>query len=95
MEHYPYKGRQVLGYSARGAGGQMVFVVPELDLVVTAMGGNYSNRRGGRYLNNFIATSILPAVREPGDDPKASVKDIDWLSPYGPSKDGSRVSPQP
>jgi CubicO group peptidase (beta-lactamase class C family) len=95
MEHYPYKGRQVSGYSARGAGGQMVFVVPELDLVVTAMGGNYSNRRGGRYLNNFIATSILPAVREPGDDPKATVKDIDWLSPYGPSKDGSRVSPQP
>jgi hypothetical protein len=73
----------------------MIFVVPELDLVVTAMGGNYSNRRGGRYLNNFIATSILPAVREPGDDPKAPVKDIDWLSPYGPSKDGRRVSPQP
>src|SRR5215218_4950689 len=95
MEYYPYKGRQVLGYSARGAGGQMVFVVPELDLVVTAMGGNFSNRRGGRYLNNFIATSILPAVREPGDDLKAPVKDIDWLSPYGPSKDGSRVSPQP
>ena len=95
MEYYPYKGRQVLGYSARGAGGQMVFVVPELDLVATAMGGNFSNRRGGRYLNNFIATSILPAVREPGDDPKALVKDIDWVSPYGPSKDGSRVSPQP
>jgi hypothetical protein len=57
------------------------------------MGGNFSNRRGGRYLNNFIATSILPAVREPGDDRKALVKDIDWVSPYGPSKDGSRVSP--
>ncbi|HEX6406748.1 MAG TPA: serine hydrolase [Gemmatimonadales bacterium] len=96
MEYYPYKDRKVLGYSARGAGGQMIFVVPELDLVVTTMGGNFSNRRGGRYLNNFIATSILPAVREPGDDPKAPVKDIDWLSPYGPSKDGSRVrSPDP
>jgi CubicO group peptidase (beta-lactamase class C family) len=95
MEYYPYKDRKVLGYSARGAGGQMIFVVPELDLVVTTMGGNFSNRRGGRYLNNFVATSILPAVREPGDDPRAPVKDLDWLSPYGPSKDGSRVSPQP
>jgi len=92
VEYYPYKGRKVLGYSARGAGGQMIFVIPELDLVVTAMGGNFSNRRGGRYLNNFIATSILPAVREPGDDSNAPVKDLDWLSPYGPSKDGSRVT---
>ncbi|HEX6661734.1 MAG TPA: serine hydrolase domain-containing protein [Sphingomicrobium sp.] len=92
VEYYPYKNRKVLGYSARGAGGQLVFVVPELDLVVTTMGGNYSNRRGGRYLNNFIATSILPAVREAGDDLKAPVKDLDWASPYGASKDGSRVS---
>ena len=92
VEYYPYKGRNVVGYSARGAGGQLVFVVPELDLIVTTMGGNYSNRRGGRYLNNFIATSILPAVRKPGDDPDAPVKDLDWASPYGASKDGSRVS---
>jgi CubicO group peptidase (beta-lactamase class C family) len=95
VEYYPYKNRKVLGYSARGAGGQMTFVIPELDLVVTAMGGNYSNRRGGRYLNNFIATSILPAVRERGDDPNAPVTDLDWKSPYGPSKDGSRVSLPP
>ena len=91
-EYYPYKDRRVLGLSARGAGGQLVFVVPELDLVVTTMGGNYSNRRGGRYLNNFIATSILPAVREAGDDLNAPVKDLDWVSPYGASKDGSRVA---
>jgi CubicO group peptidase (beta-lactamase class C family) len=92
VEYYPYKGRKVLGYSMRGAGGQLVFVIPELDLVVATMGGNFSNRRGGRYLNNFIATSILPAVREPGDDVKAPVKDLEWVSPYGPSKDGSRVA---
>ena len=94
-EYYPYKGRKVLGYSMRGAGGQLVFVIPDLDLVVTTMGGNYSNRRGGRYLNNFIATSILPAVRERGDDPNAPVTDLDWVSPYGASKDGSRVSRLP
>ena len=92
MEYYPYKNRQVLGYSARGAGGNLVFVVPELDLVVTTMGGNYSNWRGMKYLGNLIANSVLPAVREPGDDPNVPVKDLDWTSPYGPSKDGSRVA---
>jgi len=92
VEYYPYKNRKLLGYSARGAGGQLVFVIPELDLVVTTMGGNYSNRRGGRYLNNFIATAILPAIREPGDDPTAPVHDLDWASPYGASKDGTRVT---
>jgi len=94
-ESYPYKNRKAFGYSARGAGGQMIFVIPELDLVVTAMGGNYSNRRGGRYLNNFIATSVLPAVRERGDDPTAPVTELDWKSPYGASTDGSRVRRQP
>jgi CubicO group peptidase (beta-lactamase class C family) len=92
MENYPYKNRSVLGYSARGAGGNLTFVVPELDLVVTTMAGNYSNRKGMKYLGNLIANSILPAVREPGDDPNAPVKDLDWASPYGPSTDGSRVA---
>lgn len=92
MEYYPYKNRQVLGYSARGAGGNLVFVVPELDLVVTTMAGNYSNRRGMKYLGNLIANSILPAVREAGDDPTAPVQELDWVSPYGASKDGSRIS---
>jgi CubicO group peptidase (beta-lactamase class C family) len=91
MEDYPYKDRKVLGYSARGSGGNLVFVVPALDLVVTTMAGNYSNRRGMRYLGNMIADSILPAVREPGDAMNAPVKDLDWVSPYGASKDGSRV----
>ena len=92
VEYYPYKGRKLLGYSMRGAGGQVVFVIPELDLVVAAMGGNYSNRRGGRYLNNFIAGAVLPAVREPGDDPHAPVRTFDWASPYGAAKDGSRIA---
>jgi CubicO group peptidase (beta-lactamase class C family) len=93
VEYYPYKDRKVLGYSMRGAGGQLVFVIPELDLIVTTMAGNYSNRRGMKYLGNLIANSILPAVREPGDNPNAPVKDLDWMSPYGASKDGSRVTP--
>jgi CubicO group peptidase (beta-lactamase class C family) len=91
IEDYPYKDRKLRIYSARGAGGQLVFVAPDLDLVVETMAGNYSNRRGMKYLGNLIANSIMPAVREPGDDPNAQVKDLDWMSPYGASKDGSRV----
>lgn len=91
VEDYPYKNRIVHSFSARGAGGQLVFVIPELDLVVTTMAGNYSNRRGMKYLGNLIADAVLPAVREPGDDPNAPVSNLDWVSPYGASKDGSRV----
>jgi CubicO group peptidase (beta-lactamase class C family) len=92
IEDYPYKNRKVRGYSARGAGGNLTFVVPELKLVVTTMAGNYSSRPPMVYLNNLMARSILPAVREPGDDPNAPVKDLDWTSPYGASTDGSRVA---
>jgi CubicO group peptidase (beta-lactamase class C family) len=91
VEDYPYKDRTLRIYSARGAGGNLVLVSPDLDLVVATMGGNYSNRRGASYLGNLIATSILPAVREKGDDPDAPVKNVDWASPYGASTDGSRV----
>jgi len=91
VEDYPYKNRKIRIYSARGAGGQLLFVAPDLDLVVETMAGNYSNRRGMKYLGNLIANSIMPAVREPGDDPTGPVKDLDWMSPYGTSADGSRV----
>lgn len=91
VEDYPYKNRVVRAFSARGAGGNLVYVVPELDLVMTTMAGNFSNRRGMKYLGDLLATSILPAVREPGDDPSAPVLPREFKSPYGPSKDGSRA----
>ena len=91
VEDYPFKNRTVRAYSARGAGGNLVYVVPELDLIMTTMAGNYSNRRGMKFLGDLIATSILPAVREPGDDLNGPVLPREFKSPYGPSKDGSRV----
>lgn len=93
VEDYPYKDRMVRSYSARGSGGSLVFVIPELDLVVETMGGNFSNRRGARYLGNVIATSILPAIRERGDDPNQPTRERQFDSRYGPSKDGSRAAP--
>jgi CubicO group peptidase (beta-lactamase class C family) len=50
-------------YSALGAGGQIVMVVPALDLVVACYGASYSSR-GWRYLQGeFIPKFILPAVQ--------------------------------
>lgn len=92
VEDYPYKDRIVRSYSARGAGGQWINVIPELDLVVTVMAGNYSSRTQGTYTAHIVPRSILPAVREPGDDPNAPVADRDFTSPYGRSTDGSRVT---
>jgi len=90
-EDYPYKDRMVHQFSARGAGGQTVVVVPELDLVVATMSGNYISRTQITYTGTLVPRFILPAVREPGDDSNAPVVEREFKSPYGPSEDGSRV----
>ena len=92
-EEYPYKNRTVYAYSARGAGGQTVTVVPDLDLIVTTFAGSFSSRKGMFAASTDpIPRIILPAVREPGDDKNAPVIERVYVSPYGTSKDGSRVS---
>jgi len=91
VEDFPYKDRIVRSFSARGAGGNLVTVVPELDLVIATMAGNYFSRTQIDYTNPLIARSILPAMREAGDDPRAPVRDREFTSPYGRSTDGSRV----
>ena len=93
-ENYPFKSRTVRAFSARGAGGQTVTVVPELDLVVTTMAGNYFSRKGQFAASTDpIPRSILPAVRETGDDPAAPVVERQYTTPYGKSSDGSRIRP--
>ena len=95
-EDYPYKSRMVRTYSARGAGGQTVTVVPDLDLIFATFAGNFSSRKGMFAASTDpIPRIILPAVREPGDDKSAPVVERDYVSPYGPSKDGSRVATKP
>jgi CubicO group peptidase (beta-lactamase class C family) len=89
-EDYPYKDRTVRVVRAAGAGGQLVNVIPELGLVVAIFGGNYSSKVQGE-LHHYVPRFILPAVREPGDDPSAPVVPREFKSPYGPSQDGSRV----
>jgi CubicO group peptidase (beta-lactamase class C family) len=65
---YPYKGHQVYSFSALGTGGQLVTVIPELDLVIASFGGNYASRGSRRVQNELIPGNILPAVGEQGDD---------------------------
>jgi len=91
VEDLPYKDRIVRSYSARGAGGQLVTVVPDLDLVVATMAGNYASRVQITYTGQIVPRSIMPAVREPGDDPRAPVQDREFNTLYGRSTDGSRV----
>ncbi|HET9473649.1 MAG TPA: serine hydrolase domain-containing protein [Steroidobacteraceae bacterium] len=92
IEDYPYKNRTVRSYSALGAGGQVVTVVPELDLVVAFYAGNYSSRIQRELGHIYVPRFILPAVREAGDDKNAPVVEREYTSPYGRSEDGSRVS---
>ena len=58
----PYKGKTLPAYYAAGNGGQVVMVVPALDLVVAIFGGNYSDKV--MYVPQEIYTPkyILPAV---------------------------------
>jgi len=92
IEDLPYKDRTVRSFSARGNGGNLVWVIPELDLVVATMAGNYFSRSQLTYTGPLIARSILPAVRERGDDLHAPVQDREFTSAYGRSSDGSRVT---
>jgi len=61
---YPYTDRTVHAFFAGGAGGQIVMVIPELDLVAAAYGGNYSSQGTANFQRIWVPTHILPAVRE-------------------------------
>jgi len=80
---YPYKDRKLRAYFAGGNGGQLVLVVPELDLVIATYGGNYADRTSLILQQEYVPRYILPAVREAGDDPNAPVQTPDFKTPYG------------
>ncbi|MBA8889748.1 CubicO group peptidase (beta-lactamase class C family) [Dokdonella fugitiva] len=90
-EDFPYRDRSVHAFLALGAGGQSITVVPALDLVVAIYSGNYASRRQIDAGHHFVPRFILPAVRERGEPRGAPVTERAYATPYGPSKDGSRI----
>jgi len=80
---YPYKNRKLRAYFAGGNGGQLVMVIPELDLVIATYGGNYADRVSFILQQEYVPQYILPAVREAGDDPNQPVQKRDFKTPYG------------
>jgi CubicO group peptidase (beta-lactamase class C family) len=59
----PYESRTVRAFFAGGNGGQVVMVVPELDLVFACYGGNYSDKVLYIPQREWVPQYILPAVR--------------------------------
>jgi hypothetical protein len=56
-------GRTYEGYAASGNGGQLLVVLPELDMAIVFTGGNY--RQGGiwtRWPQEIIADEIIAAM---------------------------------
>ncbi|MEO1085556.1 MAG: 6-aminohexanoate hydrolase, partial [Acidobacteriota bacterium] len=60
---YEVEGRTITTFYASGNGGQLLFVVPELELVVMIQAGNYSDGRTiASFRDRYMVESILPAA---------------------------------
>ncbi len=59
----PYGNRTLHAFAALGNGGQNLFVVPDLDLVVAVYASNYGDRVLFEIQNDLVPKQILPAVR--------------------------------
>jgi CubicO group peptidase (beta-lactamase class C family) len=59
---YPWKGREVRAFYAAGNGGQIAMAIPELELVICFMGGNYSDGAALIPQRSYVPEIILPAV---------------------------------
>ncbi len=59
---YRVGNREIASVEARGNGGQYVFIVPEYDLVVVILSGNYQNNKGFQP-ERIMLSYILPQIK--------------------------------
>ena len=62
MLEFPYEGRTLQSYFMAGNGGQIVVVIPDLDLVIASYAGNYNEAAGVALTTTLIPQYILPAI---------------------------------
>ncbi|NHF57824.1 serine hydrolase [Flavobacteriaceae bacterium TP-CH-4] len=58
---YKVAGKKIETVEARGAGGQFIFVIPELESVVVITSGNFRNRKGNQP-RDILKEYLLPAM---------------------------------
>ena len=58
---YQVNGKPIAAIEARGAGGQFIFILPELEAVVVVTSGNFRNRKGNQP-RDILQEYILPAL---------------------------------
>ncbi|MFP2997795.1 serine hydrolase [Spongiivirga sp. MCCC 1A20706] len=58
---YVVNGKPIEAVEARGAGGQFIFILPELESVVVITSGNFRNRKGNQ-ARDILRDYILPAM---------------------------------
>jgi CubicO group peptidase (beta-lactamase class C family) len=56
--------KDVKWIAAQGLGGQRIFIVPELDLVVITTSGLYGSGRQGQAALDILANFIIPSIRD-------------------------------
>jgi CubicO group peptidase (beta-lactamase class C family) len=57
-------GREITWIAAMGLGGQRIFIVPELDLVVMITSGLYSSPRQGHAEIDVLSNFVIPSIRD-------------------------------
>ncbi len=58
---YLVNGRAIKTIEARGAGGQFIFVIPDLESVIVITSGNFRNRKGNQP-RDILKEFLLPAI---------------------------------
>lgn len=62
LDDFDHGGQLVEAYVTAGYGGQYIFCIPDLDLVVAFTGQNYTNSAGVSNLYTMMQNFIIPAV---------------------------------